>query len=320
MSSTRQDLHVIIGAGPLGLAIARHLTDHGSRVRLVTRGGRAPVCPSVECVAADVMRFGDAVTACAGAAVVYQCAGPRYDRWTAEFPTLQENVLQGAARAGAVLVAAENLYGYGVAGELHEDIPHRPTTRKGQVRAAMSARLFEAHARGEVRTVSGRASDFFGPGVRTSALGERFWPELLGYRAVSWFGDADAPHSFTYVPDFARALVRLGGEEAAWGRAWHVPSPSPLTLRELVVRAAAIADVPVPAIRRTPKLLLRGVGLFVPAAGEMIEMAYSFDKPFVMSHAAYATAFGGTATGWDAALAATIEWWRDILLPSAKAA
>lgn len=306
---TTNELNVVIGGGPLGAAVAGELAAQGRRVRLVTRSGR-PGGPGIEPLAADLLRREDALRATAGAAVIYQCASPAYDRWPQEFPRLQEHALAGAVAAGAVFVAAENLYAYGVAGDLHEGLPLAATTRKGAVRARLTEQLFAAHARGEVRAVAGRAADFVGPGVRQSALGERFWPALLAGRAVDWFGDPDAPHTFTFVPDFARALVRLGAEERAWGRAWHVPSPPPLAPREVAARAAALAGLPAPRMRRTPTLVLRGVGLFVPAAREVVEMAYSFAGSFVMSHRAYDEAFGGAATGWDEVLGSTLGGWR----------
>jgi len=263
----------------------------------------------VDSFAADMMEEEDALRACAGAGVVYQCASPAYHKWVEQFPRLQENALRAAIRAGAVFVAAENLYGYGIAGELHEGLPLSATTRKGAVRARLSERLFSAHDRGQVRAVAGRASDFVGPGVTQSALGERLWPGLLAGKPVDWLGDPDVPHTFTYVPDFAQALVTLGAEEKAWGRAWHVPSPPTLTPREVLAAAASRVGLPPPRIRRLPKLLLRGVGLFVPAAGEMVEMAYSFANPFVMSHRDYAKAFGDHATDWDEVLGSTLGWW-----------
>lgn len=307
MNST--SLHVVIGAGPLGRAVAELALRAGGRIRLVTRSGKAGL-PGAESVVADVIDAGAARAACEGADVVYQCASPAYQNWPKEFPALQENVLQGAARAGAVLVAAENLYGYGVAGRLHEGLPLAATTRKGSTRAALSRRLFEAHAKGELRTTAGRAADFFGPGVRMSAMGERLWPALLKGKPVEWVGNPDLPHSLTYVPDFARALVRLGAEERAWGRAWHVPSPEAQTPRQVIARMAALAGLPEPKIRQTPALMLRLVGLFVPAAGEIVEMGYSYSAPFVMDDHAYRETFNGAATDWDTALAATLTFWR----------
>jgi nucleoside-diphosphate-sugar epimerase len=307
---TSDALHVVIGAGPLGAAVAADLASQGRRVRLVSRTTRS-ASNDIEPIAADMMNEDEATRALAGASVVYQCAAPAYHRWIEQFPMLQENALRAAMRAGAVFVAAENLYGYGVAGDLHEGLPLSATTRKGKVRARLTERLFEAHESGKIRAVAGRASDFVGPGVLQSALGERFWPNLLAGKPVDWFGDPDARHTFTFVPDFAHALVRLGDEERAWGRAWHVPSPPTLSPRDVIARAAALSQVSVPRIRRTPAIVLKGVGLFVPAAGEMVEMAYAFAKPLIMSHRAYEDTFGAQATAWDEVLTSTLNWWRN---------
>jgi len=42
-------LHVIWGAGPLGMAVMRALTTKGETVRIVTRGGKADVPPTLRC-------------------------------------------------------------------------------------------------------------------------------------------------------------------------------------------------------------------------------------------------------------------------------
>lgn len=301
---------VVLGAGPIGLAVARHLADAGHEVTLVTRQGRPTGIAGVRSRAADLTDRAAAIAACAGAATVFHCAAPPYHRWPEEFPALQENILQASARAGAVLVVVENLYGYGVAGTLTEDLPLAATTRKGRVRADLTRRLFAAHAAGEVRAVVGRASDFVGAGVTASSLGDRVWPRLLSGKPVDWFGDPDAVHSFTHVPDLACALVRLASGETAWGRAWHVPSPRPRTPRDILAEAAELAGVPVPKLRQTPVWLLRAAGVFVPAARELPEMSYSFAQPFIMDHAAYDAAFGDTATPWRDVLSATLDWWR----------
>jgi len=236
---TRNDLNIVLGGGPMGRALARALLAQGRRVAIVTRGAAPDGLPGVEHRRADISRRGAAAEACQGAIAIYHSAAPAYHRWVAEFPALQDAAIAAAAQTGAVLAVVENLYGYGVAGELTEALPLSAATRKGRVRTEMTRRLFAAHARGEIRAVAGRAADFFGPEVRVSAFGERLWQPLLAGRPVSWIGDPDAPHSATYVPDFAAALIRLADTPTAWGRAWHVPSPAPRTPRAFVAEAAA---------------------------------------------------------------------------------
>jgi nucleoside-diphosphate-sugar epimerase len=71
-------LHVVLGTGPLGLAVARLLAGRGERVRAVSRSGRADLPEDVEVVTADVAEAAEVGRACDGAAVVYHCANPPY--------------------------------------------------------------------------------------------------------------------------------------------------------------------------------------------------------------------------------------------------
>jgi nucleoside-diphosphate-sugar epimerase len=305
---TRSDLSVVFGDGPVGRAIARHLIAAGRPVRVVTRRGTA--VDGANAHQADAMDPVQATAACADAARVFQCAAPAYHRWVQEFPALQDNILTGAAQAGAVLVAAENLYGYGVAGTLTENMPLSATTRKGRTRALMTDRLFAAHRAGRVQAVAGRAADFIGAGVRQSLFGDRLWPDLLAGRPLRWPGNPDVRHSATHVADFARALILLGDAPTAWGHAWHVPSPPARSPRAVMQDMASRAGVAPPVIRPLPMGMLRAAGLFQPAAAEMVEMVYSCTAPFVIDDTAFRTAFGMQPTPWDAILDETLGYWR----------
>lgn len=301
-------LHVVLGAGPVGRAVAAELRRHpGTRVRVASRSGRA--VEGAEAVACDLSDPAQATRACEGAATVTFAAAPAYARWARDFPPLQEAAIRGASEAGAVLVAVENLYGYGGAGVLREDDPLAASTRKGRVRAEMTGRMLAAHDAGEVRAVMVRASDLFGPGMAVSALGERVWPPLIAGKPVGWIGDPDVPHSFTYLADFARALVRAGAEPAAWGRAWHTPSPPDRTPRAVIAHAARLIGRPEPTIRPMPRLALRGLALVSPLMREVAEMAYQFEAPFHMASDAWTAAFGDAPTAWDDALRTTLAAW-----------
>src|ERR1017187_3857032 len=119
--------------------------------------------------------------AATGAAVVYQCLNAPYTKWPELFPPLQRNVLAAAEHTGALLVTLENIYGYGPTGgkPMTEDLPLAATTSKGRTRAAMTAELLTPAESGRVRIAVGRASDFFGAGVRESSLGARFFANAL---------------------------------------------------------------------------------------------------------------------------------------------
>ena len=143
--------------------------------------------------------------------------------------------IEAASSAGARLVYADNLYMYGKAkGSMTEETPYEPVSRKGILRARLADELMSAHRNGKVRAAIGRASDVYGPGPLNVVAGERLFGAALAGKKAMWVGDLDAPHTLTYVGDFAKALVTLGEREEALGEAWHTPSAEPTTGREFI--------------------------------------------------------------------------------------
>ena len=306
-----EGLHVVFGTGPVGLAVMDELLEKGRRVRMVNRSGRAGVPDDVEVVGGDAADPSFTREASKGASVVYFALNPPYTKWAELFPSLQAGVIEGAASAGAKLVAVENLYMYAPTGggPLTEDLPHAPNTRKGAVRAAMSEELMEAHNSGRVRVATGRASDFFGPRVLVSAAGEQVFGRAVEGKGAQVAGDPDQPHTYTYVPDIGRGLVVLGEREEALGQAWHLPSPETVTTREFVGMIFGQTGRPA-RVQVAPKILLRAVGLFNPGIRETIEMLYEFEEPFVVDHSKFERAFGDHATPLKETIADTVRWYR----------
>ncbi len=301
-------LHVIIGSGPLGQWTARSLREQGHRVRMVNRSGASPFAPAdVEIVRGDATDATTVAQLSAGATTIYQCAQPAYHRWSQEFPALQAAIVAGAAASGAKLVVAENLYIYGDPQDkpLREDTPYAAHTRKGRVRQQMTETLFAAHQAGQIRAASARGSDFFGPYDMISA--ELVYRDALAAKTINMVGRLDQPHTFTYVADFGRTLATLGTNDAALGRAWHVPSASPVTQRDYLDAIGAVIGKPLQA-RTAGALLLRALGLFNPSAGEMVEMLYEFERPFVMDSSDFSRTFGIVHTPLDVAIRETIAW------------
>jgi hypothetical protein len=87
-----------------------------------------------------------------------------------------------------------------------------------------------------------------------------------------------------------------------------MPALPPVTLREICDMALPNGAEPT-RIRQTPSWLLRAIGLFQPAAGELVEMRYMFDQPFVIDHSAFDEKIGAGRQGWDKALTETVAWW-----------
>ncbi|MCC3775472.1 NAD-dependent epimerase/dehydratase family protein [Streptomyces sp. UNOB3_S3] len=305
-------LHVVIGFGPAGAATARLLVEKGHSVRVVTRSGRSPE-PGIEHVALDAADRERLNAAVRGADAIHSCAAPPYHRWAGEWPSLASSLCAAAEDSGAVLVMLGNLYGYGpVDGPMTEELPLVATGPKGRVRAAVWEQARKLHEQGRIRAVEVRASDFFGPGVTDGGhLAARVVPRLLRGKAVSTLGDPDAPHSWSYLPDVAAALVEVAGEERAWGRAWHVPTEPALSVREMAGRLADEAGTGPVAVRGLPPAVLGLASVFSPLIRELKEIRYQFDRPFVIDSSAYEAAFAVRATPVADQVKATVDWWRE---------
>ncbi len=310
-SPTTAPLHVVLGAGPVGTTLAEQLVARGIRVRTITRSGGGLTHPLAERVAADVADPAALRAAVAGASVIYNAVNPPYHRWPELWPPMHRAAMDAAAAHGAVLVLMDNLYAYGPTGGrvLTPDLPQAATDAKGRVRAQMADELLAAHHAGRLRATIARASDFVGPLVTGSHLGERVVPRVLAGKGVQLLGSLDQPHSFAYMPDVARTLVALGTDERAWGHIWHVPSAPAPTQRQVIERMAQLAGTTVKVSTLSPALL-RIAGLVVPMLRELRGTSYQFEAPFVVDASATEATFGITATPLDDVLTHTLDWYR----------
>jgi nucleoside-diphosphate-sugar epimerase len=316
----KTDMHVVFGSGPLAQSVMQALIKRGQTVKMVNRSGKRPadVPAGVEVVAGDAYNADFTRSVTKGAAVVYQCAQPAYHKWVTEFPPLQTSILEGAVANVAKLIVGENLYMYGDTNgqPIHEELPYNAHTRKGKVRAAMSNALLDAHRVGKVRVAMARGSDFYGPGVCSSAMGERTFVPLLKGKPAEVTGALDQPHTYTYINDFGEALAILGERDEALGQVWHVPNTETLTQRQLLALFFQEAGLE-PKFSVMGKIMLRFGGLFVPAAKEMVEMAYEFEKPFLVDASKFTRTFGDIATPYEKTVPVTLNWYREHFLSHA---
>ena len=160
--------------------------------------------------------------------------------------------------------------------------------------------------------VVGRASDFFGPRVNLSAVGERLFAPLLQGKAAYVLGDPDMLHSYTYMADVGKALVILGEHDEALGQPWHIPNPRTVTTREFVQLACDTAGV-VPKLQGTPRWFANVLSIFMPPMRGIGENYYMFTEPYIVDASKFTNAFGDIATPLEQALEATMRWYKDHL-------
>jgi nucleoside-diphosphate-sugar epimerase len=306
------DRQVVFGCnGPVGVELMGRLAAAGREVIGVCRSGRSEAPAGVRIEAADLRQAEAARRVAAGASVVYSCVGIPYPDWGAEWPGIVDGLLAAAESAGARLVFADNLYCYGPQDvPLTEDLPLTHYGRKPALRATLAKTLLGAHQAGRVRVALVRASDFYGPRVLNSALGERVFPRLLRGRPAQTLGDPDLQHAFTYVGDLARALVTLGeAGEDDYGRAWHVPNAPAPAQRHAALAIGKAAGQP-GRIQPMPRWMLNTLALFVPILRELKEMMYQWDRPFEVDHSRFAARFWDDPTPLEQGLAETVGWYR----------
>jgi nucleoside-diphosphate-sugar epimerase len=290
-------------------------------VRIVKRS-RSAVPTGAELVTGDATDATFCVEASQGAAAVYHCMNPPYFAkvWAELVPRFMENLIAAAGRTGARLVVLDNLYMLGrpADGRLDEDTPVNPRSRKGAIRARAAERLREAHRRGEVRGVTGRASDFYGPGGTQSHLGDEFWPGVVAGKSGRVVVDPDAVHTYHYIPDVAAGLAALGtAPDDVCGHAWMLPCIPPVSLRNLVARLSKPLGREI-KITALPRWLMKAGGIFVPILHELDEMAYQWEGPFVVDDSRFRARFGLTPADPDDAARATVAWARAHYAPPAR--
>jgi len=304
------ELHVVLGAGQIGNELVTQLVAAGKPVRQVRRQpGKARA--GMTLLTGDLTDDGFAAEAGRGATVLYHCVNARYDQWERMLPRLNRGVLTAATANQAPVVVLDNLYMYGAAeGPMTETSPIQPCSKKGELRARLSAQLLAAHARGDVRLTMARASDFFGPGVVNAVVfGERYFRRVLRGKAAEVVGDGNCLHSYSYGPDVAAAMIVLGARPEALGKVWHVPTPPPTSTTALLVQMAAALKLP-PKLTPLPDWVLRLLGVFSPIIAEVPEMTYQYKRPFILDDSHYRATFGGDHTPLPEALAATAKWAR----------
>jgi nucleoside-diphosphate-sugar epimerase len=136
-------------------------------------------------------------------------------------------------------------------------------------------------------------------------------PAIQGKTAEA-VGNLDMPHTYTYIGDFARAMIILGEREEGLGQVWHVPNAPTISTREILNLLFEQLELP-PKMSGMGKMMMQIDGLFIPEAAESVEMMYQFDRPFIVDSSKFIKAFGDISTSHRQAISNTIGWYREYL-------
>jgi nucleoside-diphosphate-sugar epimerase len=302
-------LHVVLGgSGGAGAAVVKALRAQGKEVRAISRNQPAHIANGVTWKLANIADSVSLRSALDGASVVYHCAQPEYAQWSKEFSSMNTNILRTVEAVGAKLVFADNLYMYDSSrGAINEQSVQNPVSKKGAIRKQLGEQMLEWHRAGRVEVAIGRGSDYYGPGVQGSSAGADFFQRILDGKPAQWAGRADQPHAFTFIDDFARALVRLGETPSASGKAWVIPTAEALTAKDFATLIAEVAGKPDKGVSALPGWAMPLVGMFVPIMRELYDIRYQTEQPFTVDGRVFAKTFGFEPTPHYEAVRATLE-------------
>ena len=85
----------------------------------------------------------------------------------------------------------------------------------------MADEALAAHADGRLEVVLTRPSNYVGADYKLTQ--DLLLNPARGAKAMKVLGAVDQPHSFSYVPDVARAMADIALADDAYGRAWILP-------------------------------------------------------------------------------------------------
>lgn len=275
-----QDTITILGInGRIGQDAARAFVAAGWRVTGFGREDRVHI-PGVSFVTGDADTPTDVARAVAPSEVVLDAVNLPYDKWDkGRFERSLAARLEGLKGSGKTLLYPGNIYNF--AAETHvlgPETPEHPARDKGEIRVRLERMLKEATADGSVQAIVLRAPDFFGPGATGTAF-DLFMLKNIEKGQLLYPGDPAIGHSWAYLPDLARAFVRVAearGTLAPFDRL-HFSGlfATGHELRATMERALGHRVV----LKRVNWLPYRALALAVPILREVIKMNYLWENP-----------------------------------------
>ena len=264
--------------GQLGREVARAFVRADWRVIGMARENRAGL-DGVEFFAGDVKNVADTRRAVEEADIVVYGVNPSYDKWDrGRAEGMLARVLLALRGSGKTLMFPGNIYNYGARQHvIRPGTEQRPHREKGEIRKRMELQLQEASGEG-LQVLIIRMGDFFGPGAGGTML-EKMIMQRARSNVLQYGGDLSIRHSWAYLPDAARAFVRVAGvrKELPPFRNFHFAGHF-VSGRQLVEGVQAV--MPGRArVAGVPWKMMRFIGVFVPLLREVVRMKYLWDEP-----------------------------------------
>ena len=272
----------IFGAnGNIGHQAVAAFGEAGWRVRAVTREGIFKYGNSVETAAADAMDEAQVIDASQGCDFIFNGVNPPYPKWSTMCMPICANMMSAAKQHRAVHLFPGNVYNFGtkIPPVINNMTKQTANIAKGRIRIDMEA-MFEKTARQhDVQTIILRAGDFYGGKAVGSSWFDQAITKALARGKMTYPGPMDVNHAWAYLPDFARAFVKISQQADQLSRfevfefEGHTLTGTQLKngLETVIAQNLKLAGVPWP--------LMRLARIFSPMLRQVCEMSYLWNVP-----------------------------------------
>lgn len=311
-------MKTILGTGQLGVAVMEALLQNNPNeaILLVNRQGKleTAIPANVQLMAADVTNKNEMEAIALQSEVIFSCTDVPYQLWKDFYPATAEALAYALSKTNVSLVFADNMYSYGnvLGAEMKENMAHKATTVKGIIRTVVIETLLNSGQEFSEGVAIVKAADFIGPRIHKGLFGTDFLNRLYQHKPIVLSGNLALPHTFTYIKDFAQAMVNVGNASDTFGQIWHVPNASPINLNEWIHLFEAETNKKAKVIV-LPKFIVWIAGLFDSLIKEFYELGYQFEYPYLVNHDKYVARFGNHSTQPSIIVKDTIQWYKSII-------
>lgn len=304
-------MQTILGSGgAIANHLAKELKNYSSDIRLVSRHPKK-INESDEIFSADLLVKEQVSKAVSDSEIVYLTAGLSYNIkiWQRDWPRIMQNVINSCVQHNARLVFFDNIYAYSPneVPAMTENSRKKPQTKKGKVRLDLLNFIFDAMKNQGLRALIARSADFYGKDVKTGFLNIGVIDKFKKGSKAMWQSDANKIHSFTYVPDAAKAVAILGNTEDAYNQEWHLPtSTQKWTGKDFINETAKQMNI-LPKYYILSKTLISILGIFSPMIKELKEMQYQYNRDYFFDSSKFEKRFSFEPTPYQKGISETLR-------------
>jgi nucleoside-diphosphate-sugar epimerase len=305
----------VLGAsGNVGKLLVKELSKNGYQIKATGRSKPKFGLEGVENIAVDYSSQSELDNAVIGSEVVYMLIGLEYKTkvWEVEWPPLISRIIESCKKSGSKLIFFDNVYAYGlVNGAMLETTPMNPETNKGRVRKILDELVLDSIEKGEIKAVIAKSADFYGPGIKTSVVGDRFFDLIINKNTFEAFGNPEKQHNYTFVEDIPRALIALA--ESDYSGNIHLPTQKPLAGLEFhkLLESISGKELKLASLRQN---VVWWLGIFMPILKELHEMMYQTENDYNLDSGNFESLFPNLKpTSYEEGFKKTFDWYLESL-------